>query len=178
MWGNGSSYVGQWKEDRRCGIGKYTWPQGDIYEGEFLDSHRHGQGTYTWPDGRRYTGYEPQLPLLCRLEVFYSTIILTFSDSEWKNGPRNGKGTYYWPDGSSYVGEWRDSKRHGAGTFYWASGERWTGQWRDDLRAGCERECKPWDGFCQSIDEMRRNVLDYMAQIKTEKPRSSVDVGQ
>lgn len=77
------------------------------------------------------------------------------------------------------MGEWRDSKRHGAGTFFWASGERWMGEWRDDLRAGCERERRPWDGFFrQSIDEMRRNVLDYMAQIKNEKPRSSVDVGQ
>lgn len=154
IWGNGSSYVGQWKEDRRCGIGKYTWPQGDVYEGEFLDSHRHGLGTYTWPDGRKYTG-------------------------EWRNGPRNGRGTYWWPDGSTYVGEWRDSKRHGTGIFIWASGEQWQGEWKDDLRVGFEKDNKPWDGFFrQTIDEMRRTVLDYMANHPPEQQRSSIDVGQ
>ena len=39
-------YEGDWKEDKRWGIGKQTWPCGARYEGPFEEDTRNGVGTY------------------------------------------------------------------------------------------------------------------------------------
>ena len=38
----GASYVGDWIEDKKDGLGKYIWPDGDYYEGEWVDGKRNG----------------------------------------------------------------------------------------------------------------------------------------
>ena len=37
-------------------FGTYTWADGSSYVGEWKDNKRHGQGTNTWADGREISG--------------------------------------------------------------------------------------------------------------------------
>jgi len=67
-------YVGEKKDGKRHGQGKFKWSDGDKYVGEFKDGKRNGQGTYTHSDGRKYVG-------------------------EWKDGER-WNGTHYDKDGN------------------------------------------------------------------------------
>jgi hypothetical protein len=44
------------KEGVKNGHGKYTWPDGSSYVGEYLDDKKHGKGTMTFANGDVYTG--------------------------------------------------------------------------------------------------------------------------
>lgn len=73
-YGNGTKYVGEFRNDMRNGKGTFTMPNGASYAGEFVDNVRKGQGTFTWPNGAKYVG-------------------------AFAEGIPNGKGTEYGPDG-------------------------------------------------------------------------------
>ncbi|XP_039618283.1 junctophilin-2 [Polypterus senegalus] len=49
-------YMGEWKNDHRCGYGISERSSGLKYEGEWLDNQRHGYGCTTFPDGRKEEG--------------------------------------------------------------------------------------------------------------------------
>ena len=38
------------------GFGEFIWPDGTSYKGEYVDDKRQGQGIFKWPDGRKYDG--------------------------------------------------------------------------------------------------------------------------
>ena len=51
------TYVGEWKEDKMHGQGRYTYAvSGDVYEGGWHDGLFHGEGKYTSADGAVYEG--------------------------------------------------------------------------------------------------------------------------
>ena len=39
---NGGTYVGEFKQEQRCGWGRHTFPNGDVYEGEWAADKIHG----------------------------------------------------------------------------------------------------------------------------------------
>ena len=41
---------------RKEGLGRYTWADGSTYEGQWVDNKINGFGTYLWRDGRKYYG--------------------------------------------------------------------------------------------------------------------------
>ena len=49
-------YVGEYKDGKKHGKGRYTWSDGGIYVGNWKDGKEHGHGTYTSPVGRKYVG--------------------------------------------------------------------------------------------------------------------------
>ena len=49
-------YLGEYKDGKKHGKGRYTWSDGGIYVGNWKDGKEHGQGTYTSPVGRKYVG--------------------------------------------------------------------------------------------------------------------------
>ena len=49
-------YLGEYKDGKKHGKGRYTWSDGGIYEGNWKDGKEHGHGTYTTPAGRKYVG--------------------------------------------------------------------------------------------------------------------------
>ncbi|XP_030062408.1 MORN repeat-containing protein 5 [Microcaecilia unicolor] len=51
----GSSYVGEYRNGRMEGEGKYTLPTDTRYEGEMKDGMFHGKGTLHFPGGSQYT---------------------------------------------------------------------------------------------------------------------------
>tara|TARA_Y100000294_G_scaffold37191_1_gene32779 strand:+ start:177 stop:635 length:459 start_codon:yes stop_codon:yes gene_type:complete len=86
FWNTGDmEYVGEYKDGKKHGKGRYTWSDGGIYIGNWKDGKEHGQGTYTSPAGTKYVG-------------------------EWKEGKYDGQGTETLSNGWKYVGEWREGK--------------------------------------------------------------------
>ena len=57
QWGHGTLYDGEWKEDKKHGIGTCTFANVDSYEGEWKDDYANGIGIMRWgengggPDG-------------------------------------------------------------------------------------------------------------------------------
>ena len=41
---------------KKEGSGKYTWADGTTYDGEWNDNKINGHGIYLWADGRKYYG--------------------------------------------------------------------------------------------------------------------------
>jgi S1-C subfamily serine protease len=80
----GDKYVGEFKDGRMDGQGKYISKHWE-YVGEFKNGKKHGQGTETWSNDISNTKYV----------------------AEWKDGKLNGQGTMTWADGK-YVGEFKD----------------------------------------------------------------------
>jgi hypothetical protein len=61
IWSSGDRYEGEFVEDRKEGIGTYTWgvrgpAAGERYSGAYVNDRRQGYGVYEWPSGDRYAG--------------------------------------------------------------------------------------------------------------------------
>ena len=67
-------YEGQYENDKKNGMGMFTWESGNHYKGCYKDDERHGYGEMMWKDGSCYKG-------------------------EWKMGIQNGVGKMEFPDG-------------------------------------------------------------------------------
>lgn len=53
-WGNSTQkYDGEFKDDKRHGLGTFTWDNGKIYIGHWENGKMKGEGTYILPDGTR-----------------------------------------------------------------------------------------------------------------------------
>ena len=55
-YSDGSTYVGQFRDNQRNGQGTLTTVSGNVYVGEFRDNQRNGQGTLTFASGAAYVG--------------------------------------------------------------------------------------------------------------------------
>ena len=70
--GRGNLYIGQWRDNKRNGLGSYFftlpgWVENqhsefwlkentENYTGEFVNDHFQGQGTYRWAEGHKFVG--------------------------------------------------------------------------------------------------------------------------
>ena len=50
---DGQIYHGEWKYDKKDGIGKITWPSGITSYGPFKNGKRHGAHEFTLEDGSK-----------------------------------------------------------------------------------------------------------------------------
>ena len=95
-YGDGSEYIGQWKEGKRHGKGTEIRHNGGIVTGYYANDRPHGYGTYTFLNNAKYainwTGDEEQL-----------------------------LGPYAYSLGGQYVGE-HDNREHGQGTVMYNDG--------------------------------------------------------
>ena len=81
-------YEGGFKQDKKCGHGKFISKTAGTYDGEWLDDMKHGSGTYIWTDLSEYAG-------------------------SWSKDKKCGSGVFTWPDGRRYNGEWKDDTHTG-----------------------------------------------------------------
>lgn len=51
IYADGTSYDGQWRDDKRCGVGTMTYTDGTVYDGDWWNDLRHGHGQMRRPDG-------------------------------------------------------------------------------------------------------------------------------
>jgi hypothetical protein len=51
-----NAYEGDYKHDRKCGFGTFTWSSGNVYKGGYKDDEREGHGEMFWTDESRYQG--------------------------------------------------------------------------------------------------------------------------
>ena len=49
-------FMGEWKQDKRCGVGVSQRSDGFQYSGEWLQNKRHGYGCLTYPDNHKEEG--------------------------------------------------------------------------------------------------------------------------
>ena len=49
-------YEGSYEDDKKNGIGMFTWESGNYYKGCYKDDERHGYGEMYWKDGSQYKG--------------------------------------------------------------------------------------------------------------------------
>ncbi|XP_066538322.1 MORN repeat-containing protein 2 isoform X2 [Hoplias malabaricus] len=52
----GTTYTGEWSDDKMNGSGTLSHPSGAMYEGQFRENMYHGLGKYSFPDGTNYSG--------------------------------------------------------------------------------------------------------------------------
>ena len=50
------TYIGEWKDNKREGLGMYEWHNGALWVGEFKDNQACGHGIFTTQDGLHYVG--------------------------------------------------------------------------------------------------------------------------
>eukprot|EP00898_Chlorokybus_atmophyticus_P009134 jgi/Chlat1/9221/Chrsp98S08478 len=108
---NGDVYVGEWKEGKPHGKGKYDWADRSWYDGDWIEGQQYGRGSYAWASGAKYEG-------------------------DWVDGYMQGMGTYIAVDGASYIGSWLKDQKHGLGIKRYSSGDVYEGLWRDDMHEG------------------------------------------
>ena len=86
----GLKYVGEWRQDRIYGTGRFYFKNGDVYTGTFSDGDVNGYGVLRYASGDRYEG-------------------------EWMSGHRHGRGIHYYANGNRYDGYWDMDKRESGG---------------------------------------------------------------
>jgi hypothetical protein len=122
-----NSYIGQWFEDRKNGIGMGDWEDGSKFIGTLKDSIKDGIGEYVWPDQNFYIGEWEN-------DVMHGVGKYCFSDGRvylgnWSQGLMSGFGVFSWPDGRKFEGLWRNGKKHGLGTTFNSDGSAVVSQW-------------------------------------------------
>ena len=84
VYHNGDVYVGEFKEGKRSGLGKYVVKaDGQVYEGTYLNGQPEGKGKLVMGNKDRYEG-------------------------DFKNGLADGYGIGEYTTGKRYEGEWKD----------------------------------------------------------------------
>lgn len=117
---DGSTYVGDWRNNLKHGHGKLTVPgdYGFTYSGRFEKGERSGDGSCTFNNGRSYVGE-------WRHDKMHGTGVLKAApgedfmqyDGQFNNGLRCGTGRCVYSNGDVYEGLFSKDKRHGLGVL-------------------------------------------------------------
>ncbi len=106
-WDDGTTYDGEWLNNKINGKGVLSYASGEKYSGEFVNFKKSGYGVYTWKNGESYSGY-------------------------WSNDKMSGFGTYKFINGDEYTGNWDSGLFNGQGTYTFKDGRILTGIWLDN----------------------------------------------
>ena len=94
----GYTYYGEFKNNKKEGIGTILWKDGSKYEGQFNNNQMNGYGMMEFPEKNYYQG-------------------------EIKNGKIEGFGQFFWSDKRKYVGHYKNDKRNGFGVYIFKNNE-------------------------------------------------------
>jgi len=101
-------YVGQWRDNHRCGEGKGFYKDGN-YVGYWKHNKRHGFGIMWYKDGTVYLG-------------------------EWQADVYHGLGVLFYINGNRYEGHFARGYKNGEGNFFHNhTGQIQKGVWENDI---------------------------------------------
>ena len=111
IYENGSSYFGQFLNDKPHGFGTLVEQDGNKYIGQWENGEMHGHGIYIWgpnskKSGDKYVG-------------------------QWVSGERSGFGKLTFSDGNIYIGEFLNNKKYGQGISISPGKEKEFGEWKN-----------------------------------------------
>ena len=110
---SGSTYVGEFQNDRRHGQGTYIYASGTKYVGEFKNKYPYGQGVYYFLADDEYES-----------DVYVG---------ELKDNKFHGQGAYSYANGDIHIGEFKDDLLNGHAVQYRADGSIYQeGIFKDD----------------------------------------------
>ena len=138
---SGSSYTGQWKENRKEGLGRASYvklvedEEGNIsrvtasYHGDFLDGLKSGEGSYLYSNGDRYSG-----SWVKGLKEGWGVYLSPTGRLEgtWKAGNIE-QGNWILENGSFWHGIFQNNKPSGRGTWNLPNGEVVKGEYTQIL---------------------------------------------
>ena len=110
-WKDVSKYIGEFVEDKVIGFGKLIREEGDVYIGQWDEFQAHGIGKYTSNRDATYQGY-------------------------WNKDKQNGFGMETWPRGSTYSGEYIDGNKEGIGMLLFESNGGYIGEFSNGCLSG------------------------------------------
>jgi hypothetical protein len=149
IYGQGNYYVGEWKDGKRHGMGKYYFSKSkdvrEIYEGEYQNDYRHGKGAYRfmnsgyWDEtyegdyaaGKRH-GHGTFTITEYRGKLVDRTLKYT---GGFGNGEYHGKGELVETAGTlttKYTGDFLHGQKHGKGELTSPDGSKYTGEFSGD----------------------------------------------
>ena len=53
-WNDGRVYDGEFKNDKREGMGEHKWPDGRIYKGNWVNGSQDGEGSFYEPTNKKW----------------------------------------------------------------------------------------------------------------------------
>ena len=70
---------------QRFGKGKLTLPDGSSYDGEWINNRKEGKGTFIWSDGTKYSGnwMSDKVSIIFSI-LFFLGILLILYIATWK----------------------------------------------------------------------------------------------
>ena len=93
-YSDGTIYMGEFKNNKKEGIGKYRWPDGTLYFGEWKNDNMDGFCFIKYIDDRSYEG-------------------------QMKNGLKEGYGEFTWKPTRKYIGNYSNDLKGGFGIYIW-----------------------------------------------------------
>ncbi len=112
---NGDKYDGEWRQNRKHGIGKMVYNGKGEYQGYWENGRRHGEGVFTYPNGDVYSGWwrfgEKE-----GTGTYQSKATKMKMYGDWENGEMS-RGRWEYPNGVFFEGEFENNKPSGRG--YW-----------------------------------------------------------
>ena len=94
----GYTYTGEFKNNKKDGIGTILWKDGSKYQGQFKNNQMNGYGMIEYPEKNYYQG-------------------------EIKKGKMEGYGQFFWNDKKKYIGYYKNDKRNGFGVYLFKNNE-------------------------------------------------------
>jgi hypothetical protein len=155
-----SSYIGQWKNGKRDGLGVLCWKDVSKYIGEFIEDKVIGFGKLIREEGDSYVGQWNNFQ--AQGIGKYTSNREAIYQGYWNKDKQDGFGMESWPKGSTYSGEYINGNKEGIGmllfdnnggylgefsngclsgigTFYFNDERKYEGEWRNNKMNGFGR---------------------------------------
>lgn len=160
-WKDGSKYDGEWKDDKRHGLGKLTlvkgnngiasygnngeWQgnayvaQGQFYNGYFNQKMNNEQYAKALKEQKAEAKWTLTETYQCKVRNSYSN-----HTAKWSGGCRDGYvegyGTLHWYKDDkltgTYVGSFSKGNMQGKGVYVWADGSKYDGEYKESWQNG------------------------------------------
>jgi hypothetical protein len=131
---DGSLYEGAFSEDNFNGKGSLRLVEGRVISGIFVNGKLEGEGKETWDSGAFYEGNFVKSRKQGRGKMTIPK--LSTYEGEFFKDKFEGVGKLEMENKSTYEGEWKKGMMHGKGIFTWPNGKVYNGEYQMDVKQG------------------------------------------